>query len=64
MPNAGDERKSSAVRDKVVWKEKVFLTILILLLGPFLISNEKVVLDYFDIATRTHSNLRPERSCT
>ena len=57
MPNAGDEKKSSAVRDKVVWKEKVFLTILILLLGPFLISNEKVVLDNFDITTLTLSNL-------
>ena len=34
MPNAGDEKKASAVRDKVVWKEKV-------------------VLDYFDIATLT-----------
>ena len=49
MPNAGEEKKSSAVRDKVVWKEKV-------------------VLDYFDIASWTPSNLEweggPKRSCT
>ena len=25
MSNAGDEKKSSALRDKVVWKEKVGL---------------------------------------
>ena len=42
MPNAGEEKKSSAVRDKVVWKEKV-------------------VLDNFDIASWTPSNLEMRR---
>ena len=52
-------KRKSPAQAEIKWfgRRRWVWTILILLLGPSLISNEKVVLDNFDIATRTLSNL-------